>query len=205
MGGYGSGRWGYHTKKRTTDDMHSLDVRKMQRTGCLQQGASFVWEWRRDGERVSAITVNAYAGALALTYCTGQGNALKSHLLNVALDWTPCTFGGRRPWFLCPSCGRRVAILYGGAAFLCRACHRLGYWTQGQRADSRLHYKAARIKARLGWREGLPPLWQKPKGMHWRTFQRLVHEMQDLEAQAEIAWMRRACAITGMHIPGITD
>jgi hypothetical protein len=32
----------------------------------------------------------------------------------VPLTYTPSNFGGRRPWFVCPSprCGRRVAILY---------------------------------------------------------------------------------------------
>jgi hypothetical protein len=31
---------------------------------------------------------------------------------------TPCNLGGLRPWFICPAvgCGRRVAILYGGAS-----------------------------------------------------------------------------------------
>lgn len=27
----------------------------------------------------------------------------------VGVEWTPCTFGGDRPWLLCPGCGRRVA------------------------------------------------------------------------------------------------
>ncbi len=31
------------------------------------------------------------------------------------LEWTPCNFGGERPWFVCPGkgCAKRVAILYG--------------------------------------------------------------------------------------------
>lgn len=28
-----------------------------------------------------------------------------------AIEWTPCHLGGERPWFLCPSCGRRMAKL----------------------------------------------------------------------------------------------
>jgi hypothetical protein len=30
----------------------------------------------------------------------------------VPLLWTPCTFGGARPWFGCPRCAKRVAIVY---------------------------------------------------------------------------------------------
>jgi hypothetical protein len=37
----------------------------------------------------------------------------------VLLEWTRCHYGGERAWFRCPviGCGRRVAILYGGAIF----------------------------------------------------------------------------------------
>ena len=54
----------------------------------------------------------------------------------VALDWSPCPFGGARPWFLCPlvvvgePCRRRVRILYrpwGSRYFGCRRCHHLTY------------------------------------------------------------------------------
>jgi hypothetical protein len=46
--------------------------------------------------------------------------------------WARCNYGGERPWFLCPrgSCGRHVAILYGGSDFGCRTCPRLTYETQ---------------------------------------------------------------------------
>src|SRR3982751_3656529 len=51
------------------------------------------------------------------------------------VTWTPCRFGGRRPYFLCPGadCGRRVSMLYSvGADFLCRLCHQLVYRSQRQ-------------------------------------------------------------------------
>ncbi len=31
---------------------------------------------------------------------------------DVEIDWTCLPSGGKRPWFLCPSCGRRCAVLY---------------------------------------------------------------------------------------------
>jgi hypothetical protein len=52
----------------------------------------------------------------------------------VPVVWTPCNFGGERPWFVCPGSrcgGRRVTKLYlppGGARYyLCRHCHDLTY------------------------------------------------------------------------------
>ena len=56
----------------------------------------------------------------------------------IRLEWTPCTFGGSRPWFLCPGCGRRVAILYGpGLPLECRVCRGLGYASQQRRRRRR--------------------------------------------------------------------
>lgn len=49
---------------------------------------------------------------------------------------TPGNLGGRLRWFLCPSCGRRVAKLYlpsNSYFFLCRHCHGLEYRQQALR------------------------------------------------------------------------
>jgi hypothetical protein len=45
----------------------------------------------------------------------------------IPLTSTPCYFGGVRCWFLCPSCGKRVGILYRIGVYLCRDCHGLTY------------------------------------------------------------------------------
>ena len=58
----------------------------------------------------------------------------------LALEWTPCNFGGERPWFICPGegCGRRVAILYGPTLpLLCRQCRGLVYASQQPQGSHR--------------------------------------------------------------------
>ena len=95
----------------------------------------------------------------------------------VYLDWSDCHLGGRRAWFRCPACGcgRRVAVLYGGSIFACRHCHRLAYDSQRERWDDRLTRRADKIRQRLGWEPGiLNGHGDKPKGMHRRTYERLV-------------------------------
>ena len=55
----------------------------------------------------------------------------------VRLESTPCNWGGKRWWFLCPlaaegrACGRRVGVLYLGGQqyFGCRHCYNLTYQT----------------------------------------------------------------------------
>jgi hypothetical protein len=75
-----------------------------------------------------------YQDKLVLSYRSTLGGEWEDVKEPVSLEWTPCNFGGERPWFVCPGvvngkrCGRRVAILYGpGKYFLCRHCYDLRY------------------------------------------------------------------------------
>ena len=97
----------------------------------------------------------------------------------ILLDWTACNLGGKRPWFLCPGCGRRVAILYVGTLFQCRQCLNLTYQSQRECRLDRLLRRKDKIRKRLGWKEGTE--YRKPKGMHWKTYQRLVREYEDTD------------------------
>ena len=94
----------------------------------------------------------------------------------VQLANTACHYGGQRTWWLCPAvgCGRRVAVLYGGAVFACRQCQRLAYASQREAPDDRACRRADKLRDRLGWEAGiLNGEGNKPKGMHWLTYERL--------------------------------
>ena len=174
MDGYGSGRRPTRNNG-TVSDMRRLDVRKMKREGCLEPGASGRWCWSRDGETVASVCYRALPGALRLVYnVTEQGKGPESLDYRVGLEWTPCYYGGARAWFLCPTCGRRVAILYGGKVFACRHCQRLAHDCQRERPDDRAARHADKLRDRLGWIPGaLNGGGPKPKWMRWRTFRRL--------------------------------
>ena len=173
MGGIGSGRYCYYGAKDSTDDYRSIDVRRWKRDGLLTPHQSFSCQWSRDGEVVASIQVRTESDRVILTYRhRNSGNDWKNESYPVYLDWTPCPFGGQRPWFLCPArgCGRRVASLYGGSIFACRHCHQLAYQSQRESAYNRAARKADKIRDRLGWEPGIHNSrgCEKPKGMHWR-------------------------------------
>lgn len=179
MGGFGSGRQ-WQGGKNTTSDMRGLDVRQLQRRDCLTPGRSYGWHWTRYGAEAARIDIRAESGRVVLSYRTrSDGDEWQRVEYPVMLTWTDCNLGGRRAWFLCPArgCGRRVAILYGGAVFACRHCHRLVYDCQRETNDDRAARRADNIRARLGWAPGiLNGDCPKPKGMHWRTYWRLYAE-----------------------------
>jgi len=105
----------------------------------------------------------------------------------VEFAWTPCNFGGERPWFICPGagCGQRVAVLYGpGRYFLCRHCYDLSY--QSQR-DTKMYWalhRAQDIRRRLGGSANMmEPFPEKPKGIHWKTYERHMWEHHEAEME----------------------
>jgi hypothetical protein len=203
MGGAGSGRrWG--SGRDTTNRFLRLDVRWLNRSGFLRPGRLGTVNWSRGGGEPSAsIGLSAGADHVTLEYRQRSGGGeWVAMRYPVRLDWTACHLGGRRPWFLCPAagCGRRVAILYGGAVFACRRCLRLAYACQSEDAASRAIRRADRLRDRLGWQSGIiNPAGGKPKWMRWRTFDRLVvqheeHVARSVRATLALPLMRRALA-----------
>lgn len=187
MGGMGSGRG--QRGKDTTSDMRPLDIRKLQRDGLLAPGRAFGWSWLRNGETVASINIRSEVDRVMLNYRSrSNGGEWQPMEYPVYLEWTPCNLGGRRAWFRCPAqgCGRRVAILFGGSTFACRHCHKLAYACQRETDDDRAMRRADTIRRRLGWGAGIAnPEGGKPKGMHWRTFERLTVEYH---AFANTSW-----------------
>ena len=198
------------TRRDTTSDYRALDVRRLQRNGLLAPGRSFGWNWTRDGETVASIQVRAETDRVILNYRHKSGGSDWQPMdYPVRLAWTDCTLGGRRAWLLCPArgCGRRVALLYigGSGIFACRHCYKLAYASQWETTDDRAARRADRIRDRLGWEAGiLNGEGDKPKGMHWRTFERLHAEHNDF-VNASLAGMMRKFGRLGVALDGLLD
>jgi hypothetical protein len=97
---------------------------------------SLTWE-RSDGKVVIDIEASTIGdNYLRLQYPMKdqQGREAKQIDYKMHLVSTPCRFGGKRFWLICPAsvrdnyCGRRVSVLYRyGDYFACRHCHNVTY------------------------------------------------------------------------------
>lgn len=130
--------------KDTVEDARSIDILMLQRDGILNMwpGYRFTSTWRRNEEVVASVSMSLEGfgdgiDAVRLSYSITDWNGeKKAYNYAVRLGTTPCNFGGKRWWFICPlvvsgrPCNRRCRIIYlscGSAYFGCRECHCLTY------------------------------------------------------------------------------
>ena len=137
MGGKGSGGWNRWNKKDTVEDHHGLDVRYLHREGILTGGFNSI-SWSQGDRTTGSISYWGGPDSISLIYRNRiSGGDWEDVRQTVHLSWTTCNYGGRRPWFICRNCGRRVAVIYGaGKYFACRHCYDLTY-RSCQKSDSR--------------------------------------------------------------------
>jgi hypothetical protein len=193
MGGSNSGR---HGGKGTTQGRNALDVRKWQRDGVLIPGYRFVSSWTRNGHPNGSISVMVNTGSVNLSYRRGDTGQNMNY--PVQIDWTPCHYGGKRAWCLCPCCGKRVAILYSGKMFACRQCEQLAYQSTSTAPGSKPFERADRLRQRLGWCAGVANLpGDKPKGMHWTTYRRHLDKLRHHAIEAMRSTDRLVTRLTG--------
>ena len=157
-----------------------------------------VWQWKQylSAELPPQAGTVRLAGVTADVSCTASAEG--GHLLRFSLEidgtisshtirveWQPVHFGGRRPWWRCPSCSTRCVILYLPRvdSLACRRCFRLAYRVQRQSEVDRLHRRMNKTRGRV-WSEranefeGLSPVPPKPPRMHWRTFHRHAEKLR---------------------------
>jgi len=169
-GGYrnGAGRPGWHAK---TAGKLAVDVRKLHRDGHLSGCYRTTWTWSSG----ASIELETSPDLVTLVYrykdSQGDWRAVRQP---VTVTRTPCHYGGSRPWFACPRCHARVAILYLWNVPACRKCARLVYPSQAEDAIGRSWRRTNKIMVRLGQAEaGAGAVPRRPKGMREATFARL--------------------------------
>ncbi|MEQ3744981.1 MAG: hypothetical protein ABNH53_01930 [Henriciella sp.] len=179
MGGFNSG--GHNRRHAVTiEDCRRLEAGKMQRAGAFAEGYSGGWKWTSKDGDVNTIRNRMVAGLLRLEFRFRRiGGPWQEVEQLIAIRYQPCQFGGETALFVCPVCNAPRRYLYSAdARFLCRGCYRLPYASQRERDADRSARKARKLRRQLGVDVSPEmPIWPKPKGMHWRTFEAIAQEI----------------------------
>jgi hypothetical protein len=151
-----------------------IDVRDLNKAGALKGG----WVTIRTGIRWPAIRTMRAARYLVQIELHNQ---VVPQQVNVS--WTPCNFGGARPWLHC-LCGRRVARLFKGfGGYHCRqCCGNAIYESQRRNEKARSYLQAYRTRQRIGGsRPVVDPVPERPYRMKRKTYARLCDRIEQLE------------------------
>ncbi|MDE2406856.1 MAG: hypothetical protein KGL91_03215 [Xanthomonadaceae bacterium] len=187
-----------------------LDLLRLLRTRCIVPGctSSGTLTWTRDGrEHVASVGYRAdlgeASGTLTLAYRADGQDAQDV----IPLSTVANNYGGRN-WFMhCPATGKRARKLYkwnGLAHFRHRDTvrPRPTYASQRDSGTERVNRQRWALRRKMGDdRSDLFSEPWKPKGMHWRTYER--HAARDAELGAEDAHLlagllaRMGCPLEG--------
>jgi hypothetical protein len=174
---------------RLVEDFITIDVVDLEKAGRLSPSSHDLIAPAGQRLEFVLLTVNSSGCEIELSISSGVRE-------RVAIEETPCHFGGVRRWFMCPrsNCGRRCRKLYlqGSGRWLCRACADARYLSQRQSLQERRLTRARRLRGKMGGPvRPIDPLPAKPPHMHWSTWERRVRQISSLESEGiSIALMR---------------
>jgi hypothetical protein len=138
LGGFGSGRH-WFSKKTTVEECLTLNIEEFTSGDLLRPTSWAELRWYRGREETASVDYSLKdigfkegRSAYVLTLHSplirrGQRIPITQ---GIPLLTTQLRSGGKRYWFSCPNCKRRVGRLhlpYGMSYFLCRRCYDLTY------------------------------------------------------------------------------
>ncbi|WP_157471628.1 hypothetical protein [Gilvimarinus agarilyticus] len=171
------------SRGHTLNGRNSIDIRYLRREGLLRPGAVGTLRWSIGGRECGSVSYKIDDKQILVSYRYNHPDkGWVARILPIMFEATSCHYGGERLWFSCPSCNRRVGILFDcGSLFICRHCCRLPYVTQNENQAYRLIRKKHKLGQRIfaDYHRGSGSI--KTKGMHWKTFERLHRQYQNLE------------------------
>jgi len=131
------GRWSYSSKYEV-EDCKEISIGFLKQYGYLSKGRlQGTIQWSCDGNptgsagiRVSFPEMNNVCVSYSITDTDQKKESINNY---ISIIKTPCNYGGKRHWFLCPFCSRKALKLYlspGNNYFGCRKCLQLSYRSQ---------------------------------------------------------------------------
>lgn len=207
MGGNGSGRQGGRPTVERTNSI-VLSIHKVMRDfdGVNQMTKRCTWPDSIDGEMTATIRPQeTHPPLVELRYRFDHfSRDTGPQIQYIDVGWSPCPFGGRRWWWHCPKSDLPVTKLYlpnGGIHFWSRQAYRLGYLSTRETWLDRARRKSGKLHRKLGWDYDGPTdfLPDKPKGMHWRTYNALCDRIDAVEQVIDSGFAMRVGRLLAKH------
>ena len=191
MGGQGSGRRYRHGQKEHLEQQLRIDIRYLKKNRMLEPG-TYTLGWSCGDEETAAragLIVGSRKMVVACSWIDGETGESEKMKLAIDLLELPCRYGGSRKWLICPRCGHRMAVLVLTPPSVgCRHCMNLSYASQSENVSYRGLRKMNKIADRLQRGEYFGEMLLKPKGMHWKTYNRLIEQHDEADTQS-MHWM----------------
>jgi hypothetical protein len=136
----------YWDKKPEADSLKKISVFALKKAGLFDGGyrtGTSKWTGGFLNEEFSVVIsvfTSKEENYMRLYYSqVGQNGDTRDFDYQISLATTPCYFGGKRYWFVCIFCSRRVGTLYKGQYyFACRHCYNLTYKSRNLSGISKL-------------------------------------------------------------------
>ncbi len=138
MGGFGSGRH-WFSKKTTVEECLTLNIEEFTSGDLLRPTSWASVRWYRGGAETASVDYSlrdiGFEGGQSVYILTLHSPIIRRGqripvIQNIPLVTTQLPSGGKRYWFSCPNCRRRVGRLHlphGRSYFFCRRCYDLTY------------------------------------------------------------------------------
>jgi len=168
--------------KTKVEDLLSVDLRVLKRTGALMDGCTSVIQWFRQDQYLGEYRVVATTDDLSIN-CHIQRSPEYNISEKVELTYTNCYLGGSRPWMVCPRCHRRIMILYLATAGLgCRHCLNLTYASRNEGRTDQLLRSVRNSRKKVGAATDLStPIPPKKKWQQNKKYNRLRKKAERYE------------------------
>lgn len=161
-------------RRATIEEVSRIDVRFMHKRQFLLPGVSGSLSWNSNGIPTGSVSFRCLYNHLILSYrfrsCGTDWQKVKQ---SVYIEHTHCNYGGTRPWFSCPRCQYKCAVLHEVKGyFVCRKCSGLHYYSQQKGGIDRLIDQRNKLGDKIFDETGH----RRKKWMHRKTFGKLFDE-----------------------------
>lgn len=171
-----------------------LDLNQLIRDGIISKtsnrGGVIKWTRVTTGDEVAKLSYQTGVTDLddmwlRLCYSLKRYKQDELHLdYKIALKASEANYGGKRFWFSCPVTSKRASVLYlpnGYDCFASRHAFDMSYASQSKAPHDRAIDRKWKYKNMLGGDD----YYIKPKGMHKKTYERLLEKMFKAEEECD--------------------